>query len=110
MMVRAAVPANMIFAIFMAVSRFLGMQDKPRWPDWFPQLTQSAPRGMLPQLAHRAAVGSARMIVLTQMGHVPRSVWRLTIWVPEEQAPLAQSALVSSCGGCRSRSTHSTSL
>jgi hypothetical protein len=55
----------MIFAIFMAVSRFLGMHDKPQRPDWFPQLTQSAPRGMLPRLAHRAAVGSARMIVLT---------------------------------------------
>src|ERR1700736_5014537 len=41
-------------------------------------------------------------------GTSARSVWRLTIWVPEEQAPLPQSALASSRRG--GRSTHSASL
>jgi hypothetical protein len=36
-----------------------------------------------------------------------QSVWPLTIWVPEEQAPLAQSGLASSRRSGRSRSTHS---
>jgi hypothetical protein len=38
------------------------------------------------------------------------NVWRPTIWVPEEQAALPQSAFPSSRRGGRSRSTHSASL
>src|ERR1700730_19015554 len=43
-------------------------------------------------------------------GTCAQSVWRLTIWVPEEQAPLPQSALASSRRGGRTQSTHSASL
>ncbi len=42
MMVSAA-PAKMIFAIFMAVSRFLDMRDKPRWPGLVPAQEPSSP-------------------------------------------------------------------
>jgi hypothetical protein len=43
MMVSAAVPANMIFAIFMAVSRFLNMRDKPPWPGLVPAQEPGSP-------------------------------------------------------------------
>src|SRR6266852_4999725 len=54
--------------------------------------------------------GSTTCLLLTQTRHVPDPVWRLTIWVPEEQAPLPQSALPSSWRSGRSRSAHSASL